>query len=278
MASRSGLKKRRALRARARQRPRADRLDLRGQYRESDLPLTSRIGVLTIEDPYSQAGRVGPDGNLDIAARLEPMRHADGTLSEGAPAWSPPRKPTMTVFTALRDDPIGRMFARRQVDIAQYQAARAYQQTADQATLGAMRTIDLSETRVSGGMAPDMLTPSKQSAMARLRRAEQRVTDRFGAEGMSLCRAVLTDGQSVETAARVRGAESDRDLRSWGWLFKRCLDCLALVFGFATSTRRTRPLNGHDGPEDPADDQARRADDAELADLGMRSGRANGRG
>ena len=205
MAPRS-LKRRRALRARARQRPRADRHDLRSQYRESDLPATSQIGVLTIEDPYSQAGRVGPDGNLDIAARLEPMRHADGSVAEGAPGWTPPRRPLLTAFVALKDDPLGRMFARHQVDAAQFQGARLYQQLADQAMLGAVRSVDLGKTRVSGGIASDMLTPGKQRAMARLRKAEQRVADRYGAEGLGLCRAVLVERQTVEQTARLRGA------------------------------------------------------------------------
>jgi hypothetical protein len=114
---------------------------LRDQYREADLPQTSRIGVLTIEDPYSQAGRVDPDGNLDIAARLEPMRHADGSVAEGAPGWTPPRRPALTAFVGLRDDPFGRMYARRQIDQPQYLAGRAYQETADQATLGAVRAF-----------------------------------------------------------------------------------------------------------------------------------------
>jgi hypothetical protein len=28
------------------------------------------LGVLTYEDPYGQAGRIDPEGNLDVAARL----------------------------------------------------------------------------------------------------------------------------------------------------------------------------------------------------------------
>ena len=71
MAPRSGLKKRRrALRARARQRPRAATHDIRGRYRQSDLPAQGHIGVVTIEDPYAEAGRIDPEGNLDVSARL----------------------------------------------------------------------------------------------------------------------------------------------------------------------------------------------------------------
>jgi hypothetical protein len=115
---------RRAKRARARQRP---RYDIRDRYRKGDVPAASHIGVLTIEDPYAQAGRVDPDGTLQIDARLEPYQHADGTVAEGAPSWSPPPRPLMTVIRALKDDPIGRMHSRHQLDESQYQAARAFQ-------------------------------------------------------------------------------------------------------------------------------------------------------
>ena len=146
---------RRAKRARAKQRPRGH--DLRSQYRKSDLPATSHIGVMTIEDPYSDAGRIDSAGNLVVAAQLEPVRHADGTVSEGQPAWSPPSRPLMTVIRALKDDPVGRMHSRRQIDEAQYKAARAFQECADRATLGSMRSVDLAKTKVSGGLPADPL-------------------------------------------------------------------------------------------------------------------------
>src|SRR6516165_5598532 len=85
--------------SRARQRERRG-YDLRPQYRESDLPTTAHVAVTTIEDAY-------------------------------APAWRPPERPRSTVFVNLREDPIGRMHARRQVDEAQYSAARAYQRLYD---------------------------------------------------------------------------------------------------------------------------------------------------
>ena len=33
--------------------------------------------VMTIEDPYSEAGRIDSTGNLDVGARLEQTQHAD---------------------------------------------------------------------------------------------------------------------------------------------------------------------------------------------------------
>src|SRR5262249_13324498 len=127
----------RGKRARARQRERRGRgYDLRSQYRESDLPAKAHVAVTTIEDAYALAGRVDKAGILHVQAELEPVRHRDGTLSEGAPAWRPPERPRSTVVINLREDPVGRMHARRQVDEAQYSAARAYQRLYDTATIG----------------------------------------------------------------------------------------------------------------------------------------------
>jgi hypothetical protein len=170
-------KKRRAKRARARQRPRDGGHDLRQRYREQDLPV-EHIGIATVEDPYSEAGYLDAEGNLDATARLAPAQHSDGTVADGAPGWAPPRRPLMTVFVALKDDPVGRMHSRHQIDEAQYQAARAYQLAAEQATLGAIRSVDLGKTKVSGGLAPEPLTDSRRRAMARLRTVEERLMRR----------------------------------------------------------------------------------------------------
>ena len=59
------------------------------------------------------------------------------------------------------------------------------------------------KTKVSGAVAS-----GRQRAMQALRVAEQRVANRFGLEGLSVTRAVLSDRQSVEQTARTRGASS----------------------------------------------------------------------
>jgi hypothetical protein len=162
-------KRLRAKRARARQRERRG-YDLRPQYRESDLPTTTHVAVTTIEDAHAEAGRVDRAGNLDVEARLEPVRHRAGSLSEGAPAWTPPERPTLTAIVSLRDDAIGRMHARRQVDAAQYQAARTYQQLYDRATIGTLSPADPSRIRVDGGRFPDPISAARMAAAKRLPR------------------------------------------------------------------------------------------------------------
>src|SRR6516225_6867502 len=180
-------KRLRAKRARARQRERRG-YDLRPQYRESDLPTTAHVAVTTIEDAYAPAGRVDKAGVLHVEAALEPVRRRDGTLSEGRPAWHPPERPRSTVIVNLREDPIGRMHARRQVDETQYSAARAYQRLYDCATIGNLSPADLPRPRVDGGRFPDPISAARMAAAKRLRSVEGTLQDQHGHVGLTLTR------------------------------------------------------------------------------------------
>jgi hypothetical protein len=265
----------RAKRARARWREKRGH-DLRPQYRAGDLPATAHIAVATIENPYAEAGRVDRAGNLDVKARLAPVQHDDGTLSEGAPAWLPPPRPTATVVINLREDPIGRMHARRQVDAAQYQAARAYQQLYDRATIGNVSPADPSRIRVDGGRAPDPISVARMAAATRLRSVENTLKDHHGFAGLTLTRSVLTGGKSMEKTARDFGASTERDVRWWGQLLRRCLDVLAKALGFASSAKRSsrRRRVQYDSAPD-ASESGLHADAGDLADARLRSGRPN---
>jgi hypothetical protein len=269
-------KRLRAKRARARQRERRG-YDLRPQYRESDLPATAHVTVTTIEDAYAPAGRFDKAGILHVEAELEPVRHRDGTLSEGAPAWTPPERPRSTVIVNLREDPIGRMHARRQVDEAQYSAARAYQQLYDRATIGNLSPADPSRIRVDGGKAPDPISAARMAAATRLRSVEGTLKDWHGHAGLSLTRCVLTGGKSVEKTARDFGASSSRETRFWGLLFRKCLDVLAKALGFASSAKRptrSRRVQHDSAPE--VSDRSLHADAGDLADARLRYGRPSG--
>lgn len=266
-------KKRRAKRARARQHPRHD---LRGQYRGSDLP-AGRLSVLTYEDPYGEAGRIDPEGNLDVTARLEPARHADGSMAEGAPGWAPPRRSLVTVIADLKEDPLGRLFARKQIGQPQFLAGRAYQENHDAAQIGSVHSLDLAKTPVSGGLPPEPLTDRQRQATTKLRAIEAQVQRRYGNAGLWLVRLVLAERRPLEATARLAGATSARDMRSWCWLFRKCLDTIALATGFISGLRPPYRPNGH-GEQDPECDPDRHASEAEVMDLELRRGRPNGRG
>ena len=272
----ASLRKLRAKRARARWREKRGH-DLRPQYREADLPATAHVAVTTIEDAYAPAGRVDKDGILHVEAELEPVRHRDGSLSEGAPAWTPPERPRSTVIVNLREDPIGRMHARRQVDEAQYSAARAYQQLYDRATIGTLSPADPSRIRVDGGQRPDPISAARMAAATRLRSVESTLQGQHGYIGLTLTRSVLTGGKSIEKSARDFGASSERDVRWWGNLLRRCLDVLAKALGFANSAKRpTRPRRTQYDSAPEVSDPSLHADAGDLADVRLRYGRPLG--
>jgi hypothetical protein len=270
------LRKLRAKRARARWREKRGH-DLRPHYREGDLPATAHVAITTIEDAYAPVGRVDSAGNLDVEARLEPVQHDDGTLSEGAPAWTPPSKPIARVIISLRGDVLGRMHCRRQINEAQYSAARAYQQLYDRATIGNLSPADPSRIRVDGGKAPDPISAARMAAATRLRSVEGTLKDWHGYAGLSLTRCVLTGGKSVDKAARDFGAETEREARFWGLLFRKCLDVLAKALGFSNSAKRpTRPRRTQYDSAPDASEPSLHANAGDLADARLRRGRPNG--
>jgi hypothetical protein len=271
-------KRLRARRARAHWREKRSH-DLTSQYREGDLPSSAHLAVVEVEDAFAPAGRIDKFGELHVEAELAPVRHSDGTLSEGAPAWHPPRRPTARVVVSLRGDPIGKMFARHQIDEAQYKAARSFQQLFDRATIGGVAVADLLRPKVDGGRIPDPLSAGRMAATKQLHNAERTITDRHGFVGLSLIRCVLTGGKSLDKAARDFGALSTLERRWWGGLLRRCLDVLAQTLGFATSAKRPRQLRGVQSDSAPEPDDPRlHADVADLTDASLRHGRTNGRG
>jgi hypothetical protein len=123
----------------------------------------------------------------------------------------------------------------------QYLGGRSYQELVEVAQIGAMRSVDLGKTKVSGGRFSEALTDGQQRAARRLRGVEGEVVHRHGVEGLALAREVLADRRSVEATARQYGAASDREVRSIAWLFRKILNVIAMAFGFATTTRRLPP-------------------------------------
>jgi hypothetical protein len=249
--------------------------DLRERYNTAELPFQNGIAIADFEDAYAPAAYIDADGTLDARARLRHARHADGTIAEGAPGWEPPRRPQVRAFIALKDDPFGRMYARQQIDRAQFEAGRTYQLLADTAEIGTIQSLDPGKVCVSGGRLPELLTDRRLRAIKKLREVDEVVVQRFGIEGLTVTRGVLVDRKSQEQVAKEHGADNDRDKRSVGWLFRRCLDCLAQRLGFVSGTgaglhRLRRPVR-QEG--EPADGPARHASTEDLANPALRQGR-----
>lgn len=215
--------------------------DRRGYYGKDALPKHARFAAVEIEDPYADAAYVNDDGSVDLNAHLDQARHRDGTTANGAPGWTPPPRPTITVIRSLKDDPLGRMHARHQIDQAEYLAGRAYQECYVKAQLSHYGSIsDLSEKGVDGGGRIEPLTEARQRALQKLRVIDHALGKRHGSEGVMLVRDVLGEGYSIEAAARRRASQSERSTRSWGWLFRRCLSVIAYKFGYASTTQRRK--------------------------------------
>lgn len=214
--------------------------DRRGFYRKGELPRHARVGVVTIEDPYAAPGYVNGDGTLDLDARRLPFVHRDGTSAEGAPGWTPPPRPTITVIRSLKGDPLARMHSRRQIDQSQFLAGRAYQEcfAAAQISNGGSGFANVA---VSGGGIADPLTEGRQRALQRLRILDLALMRRHGGEGVGLVRDVLGECLSIEQAARRRATGvSERATRTYGWLFRKCLDVIAFKLGYATTEHRPK--------------------------------------
>ena len=205
-------------------------------YRPGELPKHAQIAAVVVVDPYAPAMHAD---TLEGAARLEPYRHPDGTLAEGAPSWTPPPRPMITVVQSLKNDPLGRMKARDQIDDACFLAGREYQRLWVKVAAGRIRAIDLTMTSVdnsagSGGGATDAQRVAAKSLM----RVDKVVIQSHGGEALLMLRDVLGECIAVELSARRRGAQSAHEIRWWGRLFRKSLDVVAVALGFANRSRR----------------------------------------
>lgn len=158
------------------------------------------------------------------------LRNADvATVEVDNPlALEPGEK--IVVLRSIRDDPLGRLHARRQIDEAQYQGGRAFQNDWERAERGP-RAVDPTREYVDGGQMREPITEGQRKAVLRLNRAEREL----GADGSALVHDILLHGLSTEQVGQRRGLRSQR----WNDYFARrlqeCLDRLALIYGFTTA-------------------------------------------
>lgn len=131
-----------------------------------------------------------------------------------------------------RRDPLAALHSRKQIDEAQYHAGRAFQNDFEIAERGP-RAIDPSKEAVDGGRMPEPITEQQRKAVMRLNGAERRL----GADGSALAHAILIKGLTCSKVATSRGLSGERWERYFAIRFRECLDCLALVYGFAMEKR-----------------------------------------
>lgn len=141
----------------------------------------------------------------------------------------------IAVVRNLRDDPLGRLQSRRQIDDAQFRGGRAFQYDFETAERGPC-AIDPSKEAVDGGLTPEPITEAQRKAAIRL----AGVYRKLGQDGSSLIHAVLIHGNTITGVANSRGLGGRRYEEYFGMRFRECLDTLAKFYGFASedSSRR----------------------------------------
>lgn len=126
---------------------------------------------------------------------------------------------------SLRDDPLGRLHARRQIREDQYQAGRHWQALYEAAEVGAVRSVDTTVTPVDGGAWPEPLTERRRKAALELARIDRLL----GQDGTSLVHAVLVHKRLFRDLA-----VGERMVRYIGLRFAECLTTIACATGYST--------------------------------------------
>ncbi|MGB8400560.1 DUF6456 domain-containing protein [Bradyrhizobium sp.] len=162
--------------------------------RSSDLPRNAEVAAVEVDDPLA----------LEPGDKIVALR-------------------------SVRNDPLGRLHSHRQIDEAQYQGGRAFQNDWEKAERGP-RAVDPTREYVDGGQMREPITEGQRKAVLRLNRAEREL----GADGSALVHDVLIKGMTMQQVGQRRGLRSQRWNDYFARRFRECLDRLAQIYGFAT--------------------------------------------
>jgi hypothetical protein len=138
----------------------------------------------------------------------------------------------IVTLRSIRNDPLARLHSHRQIDEAQYQGGRAFQDDWEKAERGP-QAVDPSREYVDGGQFREPIAEGQRRAVLRLNRVEREL----GADGSVLVHEVLILGLTMEQIAERRGVRGQRWSDYLARRFRECLDRLAQVYGFATEKR-----------------------------------------
>ena len=162
--------------------------------RARDLPRTAEVATVEVDDPFAQ----------DRGDKIVTLR-------------------------SIRNDPLARLHTHHQVDEAQYQGGRAFQNDWERAERGP-RAVDPTREYVDGGQKREPITEGQRKAVLRLNRAEREL----GADGSALVHDIHVHGLTMEQVGHKRGLRTQRWKDYFARRFCECLDRLALIYGFAT--------------------------------------------
>jgi hypothetical protein len=140
---------------------------------------------------------------------------------------------------SIRNDPLGRLHSHRQIDDAQYQGGRAFQNDWERAERGP-QAVDPGREYVDSAQMREPITEGQRKAVLRLNRVEREL----GADGALLVHEVLVQGMTMEQVGQRRGLQTQRWQDYFARRLRECLDRLARIYGFAT---QQRPASRSDG-------------------------------
>ena len=136
----------------------------------------------------------------------------------------------IVTLRSIRNDPLARLHSHRQIDEAQYQGGRAFQDDWEKAERGP-RAVDPTREYVDGGAVREPITEGQRRAVLRLNRAEREL----GADGAALVHEVLILGMTMDQIGQRRGLRTQRWHDYFSRRLRECLDRLAQIYGFATA-------------------------------------------
>lgn len=133
------------------------------------------------------------------------------------------------VAQSMRDDPLGRLHCRGQIDDAQYNAGRDMQSFYERAEVGNVKAMDTTKEPVDGGGFPDPINESQWKARDKVLKLELAL----GKEGASIVRDFLAQRMFIEQIAAKRRMSGDREIRYLGRRLRECLESLAKELKYA---------------------------------------------
>src|ERR1700686_2895379 len=134
----------------------------------------------------------------------------------------------IVTLRSIRNDPLARLHTHRQIDEAQYQGGRAFQNDWEKAERGP-QAVDPTREYVDGGQRRGPITEGQRKGGLRLNPA----AGDTGAGGTALVHEVLVLGMPMEQIGQRRGVRGQRWIDYFARRFRECLDRLALIYGFA---------------------------------------------
>lgn len=192
------------------------------------------------------------EGLADFGTRMafDPYEIAEVAAGKRAPEKLKER----IKIVNLRDDPIGQMAKRHQVDELHLDAARKWQALHDTAQIGGARGIDPTNMKVDGGRFSEPVSDMQRVCIQRL----CQIDIYLGEVGAMLVRRVLGERMTIAKVAAIMGDTSALGIKRLGWRFREVLDTLKAKMGVVAEGRAPRMVH---------DDHSRNAAHADQPEL-----------